>query len=275
MAALTFGFILLVLLPIVAVGYIVWDYKRKTAQRAEVSAGRLSELMGVATQVQVQPPSATPTPTQTQVQPQSQAQPQPVNPVERAPVVPPAPRSEPAVAAAPAARIEIGAAPAGRIETAAALTPRAELASDGPPLYAPRERVLNPAQTLAFLLLKTGLPDHVVFARVTLASILEAGPGLSGFARDEQARRLAALTVDFVIADRNMRPLAVVELAAADQGSVAQTDRASARTRLVAAGVRYVELDARALPRKDGIRAAVLGDAPAKVASASPTGVTR
>ena len=72
-----------------------------------------------------------------------------------------------------------------------------------------------------------------------------------------------------------MRPLAVVELAAPDQGSVAQTDRASARTRLTAAGVRYVELDARALPRKDGIRAAVLGDAQAAGGPATPAGVAR
>ena len=261
MAALTFGFILLILLPIVAVGYIVWDYKRKTAQRAAVSAGRLTDLMGVATQVQVQPRS--------QTEPQTQL----ANSAERAPAVTPLPRAEPATGPAP--QVETGAALEARIEPVATLTPRTETAPDAPPLYARRERVLNPAQTLVYLLLKTGLPDHVVFARATLASVLEAGPGLSGFSRDEQARRLAALTVDFVVADRNMRPLAVVELAAADQGSVAQTDRASARTRLAAAGVRYVELDARALPRKDGIRVAVLGDAPANVASVSLTGVTR
>jgi hypothetical protein len=225
--------------------------------------------VGVATQVQVRPGSQTPTQTQAQAPPQTQA----ANSVGRAPAATLPPRTEPA--GGPAPRIETGAAPAARIEPVATLTPRTETVPDAASLYARRERVLNPAQTLVYLLLRTGLPDHVVFARVALASILEAGPGLSGFARDEQARRLAALTVDFVVADRNMRPLAVVELAADDQGSVAQTDRASARTRLAAAGVRYVELDTRALPRKDGIRVAVLGDAPADVASATAARITR
>jgi hypothetical protein len=123
--------------------------------------------------------------------------------------------------------------------------------------------VLTPPQTLLYYLLRTGLPDHVVFARMTLASILEAGPRLSGFAREEQLRRLAALTVDFVVSDKNMQPVAVVELTVHAPGSSAQADRASACTLLAAAGVRYLEFDATQLPRKDAIRAVVLGDTPA------------
>ena len=221
---MTFGFILLILLPIAAIAYVVWDYRRKTAARAAVSAERLSELIGVAAQVQPQSGLQG----QGQSHSPSQPQPQPATPIERA-----AQTAKPADPAQPAAE---------------------------PALYIRRERVLTPPQTLLYLLLKTGLPDHAVFARATLASILDAGPGLSGIARDEQVRRLAALTVDFVVADRNMQPVAVVELAAADQGNVAETDRAATRTRLAAAGVRYVELDARTLPRKEGIRAVVLGD---------------
>jgi hypothetical protein len=100
-----------------------------------------------------------------------------------------------------------------------------------------------------------------VFARVTLASLLDAAPGLSGFAREEQMRRLAALTVDFAVSDKNMKPLAVVQLASREDGSAAQADRESARSRVIAAGVRYVELEATQLPRKDAIRALVLGAA--------------
>ena len=154
----------------------------------------------------------------------------------------------------------------GAASSAEATAPPAALRAEPPPsapLYATRDRLLTPPQTLLYYLLRTGLPDHVVFARMTLASILEAGPGLSGFAREEQLRRLAALTVDFVVSDKNMQPVAVVELAAHGPGSAAQADRDSARTRLVAAGVRYVELDPKQLPRKDAMRAVVLGDTPA------------
>ena len=229
---MTLGFILLVLIPIAAIAYIVWDYRRKMAQRAAVSAGRLTELMGAVKEVQLS--AAAPTPA-----------------AEKAAVAPVAPMPPPAT------------------------RPEAEAAKPEAPLYAARERVLTPPQTLLYYLLRTGLPEHIVLARVSLAAVLEAGPGLSGFARDEQTRRLAALTVDFVVADRNMRPVAVVEIAAPGQDSVAQTDRESARTRLAAAGVRYVELDARKLPRKEGIREAVLGDAQAAAMPATSAAAAR
>lgn len=205
------GYLLLVLIPIAAIAYVVWDYKRKIAARAAASSGRLNELLGTAAHVQVPTPA-------------------------------------PARASTP-------------VDASVTLSPRAIPSDASPPapLYASRERVLDPPQTLVYYLLKTGMPDHVVLARVSLASILQAGPGLSGVPREEQTRRLAALTVDFVVADKSMRPVAVIELAASDQGSsAAQADRDSARTRLAAAGVRYLELDARALPRKDTMRSLVL-----------------
>jgi len=153
--------------------------------------------------------------------------------------------------AAPAAP---AAAPASTLPPAAAQ--REEAAA---PLYAVRERVLSVPQTLLYYLLKTGLPDYVILARVSLAAVLEAGPGLTGFAREEQIRRLSAITVDFVVSDNRMQPIAVIELEMADEGSAARADRESARLRLAAAGVRYLEVNPRAMPRKDAIRALVLG----------------
>ena len=216
-----FGYLMLILLPAGFIAYILWDHKRKMAEREAASAGRLQELMGIATLTQARPAGTTESATQ------------------RAGAVTSTPL--PAAVPAPAARPHEDDAPAA-------------------PLYAMRERILNPPQTLLYYLLKTGLPDHVIFPRVTLGSILETGPGLSGIARDEQIRRLAALTVEFVVADKTMRPLAVVELSAPEQPGAAQADRAAARTRLEAAGLRYVELDAKALPRKDAIRGLVLED---------------
>lgn len=205
------GYLLLILVPIAAVGYIVWDHRRKVAAREAAAAGRLQELLAIA-------------------QPQAAEK-------SAEPVAPAAPTASPA--AQPAAGTGDATAPG--------------------PLYACRERVLTPPQTLLYYLLRTGLPDHVVFAQVTLASVLEAGPALSGFAREEQIRRLSALTADFVVADKRMHPVAVIELARREEGTAAQADRAAARTRLAAAGLRYLEFDPDQLPRKDAIRTLVLG----------------
>src|SRR5688572_19036511 len=48
---MTFAYMLLLLIPIVAVAYIVWDYRRKTAQRDAANAERLQDVMGAATQL--------------------------------------------------------------------------------------------------------------------------------------------------------------------------------------------------------------------------------
>lgn len=226
------GYILLIVMPIVVVAYIVWDHRRKMAEREAASAGRLQELLGVAALPQLAEREGL-----------------------RAPVS------------------AASAAPATAVPSAASLPQSA--AVPAAPLYAARERVLSSPQTLLYYLLRTGLPDHVILARVTLASLLEAGPGLEGVAREEQTRRLSALTVDFVVADKGMRPVTVIDLAAHGIGGAAQADRAATRTRLAAAGVRYLELEPTALPRKDAIRAVVLDEtdstnAPRAATAASP-----
>ena len=213
-----FGYLLLVLIPVAAIAYLIWNHKRRMAERNVASAGRLHEILGTV------------------------AQPEPARGDDR-PVAPAAPSS-----AAPLPPDMPAASPAAP--------------GPAPALYAIRKRVLSPPQTLLYYLLKTGLPDHLILPRVTLAALLDTGPALHGFAREEQVRRLASLTVDFAVIDKNMQPVVVIELAAPDSGVAAQADRDAARSRLDAAGVKYIELDPAALPRKDALRALVL-DAPA------------
>lgn len=215
---MVFGYLLLILLPIAAIAYIVWDHKRKTAQRIAASAGRLNDLLGDApAPARSSPPSSAAT-----------TVPQPTAPASDG-------------AGSPAVRTE--ANPAG-------------------PLYAVRERLLSPPQTLLYYLLRAGLPDYLVFARVTLASVLEAGPGVPSHARNEQLRRLGAHTVDFVVSDRSMKPIVVVKLNSSERENAAQGEVEPVRTWLAMAGVRYIELDATALPRKDAIRAILLDESP-------------
>jgi hypothetical protein len=107
-------------------------------------------------------------------------------------------------------------------------------------------------------MLKNELPDHLVFAEMTLASVLETAPGVAEHARAEMGRRVRDHRVDFVISDKRMHPLAVLKLHSASEG--ARNELSSAQRWLSEAGVRYVEIDARALPRKEAIRAIALGE---------------
>jgi hypothetical protein len=126
------------------------------------------------------------------------------------------------------------------------------------PTFVLRERFLSPPQTLLYYLLKTGLPDYVVVAQVPVASLLDPAPNLAAYAREEQARMFSRHIVDFAILDKTTRPVAVVNLASAGEmtrGALVQT-----KTWTVAAGLRYIEFDAGALPRKEAVRALVLGE---------------
>lgn len=120
------------------------------------------------------------------------------------------------------------------------------------------ERFLGQGETLAYYLLRTGIPDHVVFAKVPVESVI--GPpstGLSGGAW----QRVAHQRMDFLVCDRNMRVAAVIKLRGA--GMPAAEGRGhSAIEVLRTAGVRVVEIDMADMPRREGIRKIVLGDGP-------------
>ncbi|HEX2828814.1 MAG TPA: DUF2726 domain-containing protein [Burkholderiales bacterium] len=196
-------YIVLALLPIAAVGYIVWDHKRKAAQREAMSAGRMEELLGIAQQ----------------------------------------------------------AARGGAIEPSLAPTPREP--APPPVTFVLRERFLSPPQTLLYYLLKTGLPDYLVVAQVPVASLLDPAPNLAAYAREEQARTFARHTVDFAILDKSTRPVAAVVM-----GGPADPARGAAsqmKAWLTTVGLRYIELDAAQLPRKEAVRALVLGAEAASV----------
>jgi hypothetical protein len=124
--------------------------------------------------------------------------------------------------------------------------------------FALRDRFLTAPQTLLYYLLKTGLPEHLVFAHVPVASLLDPAASLAPYAREEQARMFARHVVDFAIFDKSTRPVAVVNFSApADAPHAAALQMKSWFT---AAHLRYIELDATALPRKDAVRALVLDE---------------
>jgi uncharacterized protein DUF2726 len=123
-----------------------------------------------------------------------------------------------------------------------------------------RERFLGQAETLLYYLLKTGLPGYEVFAQVSLASVISASG--SGHEREQQLRRLAQYRLDFVVCDKGMRIVAVVEMdsAVAAVGAGEQQFKVDCLKR---AGIRLVRVNPTALPKREQMRALVGGPAPA------------
>ncbi|MCC7487371.1 MAG: DUF2726 domain-containing protein [Burkholderiales bacterium] len=189
---------LALLLPVAAVAWIVWSYRRKAVEKDAKSRERAAALLGL--------PAATGG---------GRAGVPPGKPVSPIP------------------------APAPAIPVAAQ--------------SALRERFLSPPETLAYYLLRAGLPGHEVFPHVSLGAVLAAGavPG-------ETRRRFEQHDLEFVVCDKGLRVRAVVRL-----GPTGAADRAAwADTMLATAGVRIVVLDPGALPRREEVPALVLAAAP-------------
>ena len=121
------------------------------------------------------------------------------------------------------------------------------------------DRFLGRAEAMVYRLLRTGMPDHEVFAKVTLASVV-SGPG-SGHQRAQQVQRLSQYLIDFIVCDRDLRIVAAVELETAG-GAEAIGVRKFKEDCLKAAGIRLVRIDTAAPPRGQEIRALLLKDAP-------------
>jgi Protein of unknown function (DUF2726) len=131
-----------------------------------------------------------------------------------------------------------------------------------------RERFLGQHETLLYLLLKTGLPDHEIFANVSLASVI-ALPATGG-EREQQLRRLAPYQLDFVVCDKNMRIVAAVDLETGGGPDAAGIQQFKADY-LKRAGIRLVRVNSAAMPRRDQVRALVVGAAAMAPATHPPT----
>jgi hypothetical protein len=187
-------------------------------------------------------------------------------------------RKAAALEASSASRLEellVVAAHAPRPEASdedAALSAAAAQSAAPAATFALRDKFLTAPQTLLYYLLKTGLPEHLVFAHVPVASLLDPAPSLAPYAREEQARMFARHVVDFAIFDKSTRPVAVVNFSApVDAPHAAGLQMKSWFT---AAHLRYVELDPTALPRKDAVRALVLEEHSAAGGSAADAHIT-
>ena len=126
------------------------------------------------------------------------------------------------------------------------------------------QRFLGQAESLLFYLLKAELPDFEVFAGVSLARVV----GVPGDARDreQQIRRLSQYQLDFVICDKSMRVVAVVDAESA-AGAETTGDQRFKYDILRQAGIRLVRVNPAALPRREEIRVLISGGPPQRMAS--------
>jgi uncharacterized protein DUF2726 len=220
--------VLFLLVCAAVIAYFVWDFRNKTAAREAASKKRFEELLR-------EQASGSPTP----------AAPPSAAPVPRAAPAAPAPASVPAAAPAPApASMPAAAAPAVRA------------------------RFLGQHETLLYLLLKTGLPDHEIFANVSLASVTALPAG--GGEREQQLRRLAPYQLDFVVCDKSMRVIAAVDLETAGGAEAAGIQQFKA-DHLKRVGIRLVRVNPAAMPKRDQVRGLVIGGGAAPAAPHPPS----
>jgi len=109
-----------------------------------------------------------------------------------------------------------------------------------------KEKFLEPQAKLLYYLLKSGLPDHEIFAQVSLNAVIAASQPL---------RKPVKGVIDFVVCDKQMKPVAAIVLAT--PGGVDSIGEC-----VKAAGLRWVCIAPDALPPRGDVRAVVLGNQP-------------
>lgn len=125
--------------------------------------------------------------------------------------------------------------------------------------YVRRERLLSKPEALLYLILKTGLPEHNVFANVRMADLVDVHRQHKGFERLRRFRKISQYHLDFVVCDKQMHMIAAIEL---DDSSHDHTDRAQAdRLKddcLEAVGLKMIRFRVGKIPKHQEIREIVL-----------------
>ena len=130
-----------------------------------------------------------------------------------------------------------------------------------PGLYLVRPRFLSKAEGMVYLLLRAAFPRHEIFARVRLADVLQVKIGPQGMERLRAFRKIANQHVGFVLCDRDMTIVAIVDAKEPDT-IVNPRDQKLEIIKprcLQAAQVKYICVYPPQLPRYKELREQVLG----------------
>ena len=132
-----------------------------------------------------------------------------------------------------------------------------------PGLYLLRSRFLSKAENVVYLLLKAAFPRHEIFARVRLADVLQVKIGPQGMERLRAFRKIANQHVGFVVCDRDMTIIAIVDSKEPEQVQNPRDQKLEIIKQrcLQAAQVKYLCVYPPTLPRYRELREQILGPA--------------
>ncbi|HEX4885656.1 MAG TPA: DUF2726 domain-containing protein [Casimicrobiaceae bacterium] len=132
-----------------------------------------------------------------------------------------------------------------------------------PGLYLVRPRFLSKAEGVVYLLLRAAFPRHEIFARIRLSDVLQVKIGPQGMERLRAFRKIANQHVGFVICDRDMTIVAIVDAKEPDTVINPRDQKLEIIKQrcLQAAQVKYVCVYPPQLPRYKELREQILGPA--------------
>jgi hypothetical protein len=123
-----------------------------------------------------------------------------------------------------------------------------------------KARLLSQSEALLYFVFRTGLPDHEIFANLTLADVIEIAPAVRGYEREQRARKLTQQRLDFVVCTKQLAVIAVVLCGKHRVADGMTSDNARfVEACLQSAGIRLVCIDPGALPRHHQVREMVYG----------------
>src|SRR5437868_11201498 len=142
-------------------------------------------------------------------------------------------------------------------------TTRLLSSAEVPGLYLLRPRFLSKAENVVYLLLKAAFPRHEIFARVRLSDVLQVKIGPQGMERLRAFRKIANQHVGFVVCDRDMTIVAIVDAKEPEQVQNPRDQKLEIIKQrcLQAAQVKYICVYPPTLPRYRELRTQVLGPA--------------
>jgi uncharacterized protein DUF2726 len=142
-------------------------------------------------------------------------------------------------------------------------TTRLLSSAETPGLMLLRPRFLTKAESVVYMLLRAAFPRQEIFARVRLADVLQVKIGPQGMDRLRMFRKIADQQVGFLLCDRDMTILAIIDTKEPDavvNPREQKLEQIKQRC-LQAAQVKYICIYPPQLPRYRDLREQVLGPA--------------
>ena len=140
-------------------------------------------------------------------------------------------------------------------------TTRLLSSAETPGLYLLRPRFLTKAESVVYMLLRAAFPRQEIFARVRLSDVLQVKIGPQGMERLRAFRKIANQQVGFLLCDRDMTILAIIDTKEPDAVVNPRDQKLEVIKQrcLQAAQVKYICIYPPQLPRYRELREQILG----------------